>query len=395
MKKILVIIFIVSFFGCNKNETPHPDESGLYIKFFGGAFDDNGFSVVESGDGGFYLAGSTVVPDRPDTNVLVVKINANGNKEWEKTYNMGDEYNEVARDITIGQNGELVVAGYKENGQGVYDFLLLNINMNDPADYEVILFGDPLIDEKAYNIIPSSDGAYIVYGAKASGTVSDPTSDMYLLKTNLTDTVWNRQIGVANKQDEIGTLHFTNTNQLIWCGTVQRNDGTDMRMVLADEFGNLMWDYGFDDNDGMNQYGYDLNVLTDGYILAGSRSKTIGSSAKEIYLVQTDINGTKSGSISLSEASSQEAYSMVLDGSGNFVFTGYVLSDNGDKQVYIAKIDAAGSILKSQKFGGAGDDIGKKIIKTVDGYMIIGTVFAGNNTMVGVYKVNEELELVE
>lgn len=399
MNKLFCFLFCSALLiSCNKNETPKPDESGQYVKFFGGAFDDQGFSVASAPDGGYYLVGSTSALARPDTNILVVKINSNGNRVWERTYNLGTDYDEVGRDVLVASDGTIIVAGYKENVEGLADFLLLAINKDNPDDIDEYVFGDPLVDERAYNIVPTFDGAYVVYGTTSPDRVS-ANVDMYLLKTHLSDTIWYRKIGIANNNERVGTLKVNGNDQLLWSGTVQRlNGNTDMRLVLSDAFGNLLWDYGFDELDNLNQNGYSMDVLSDGYIIAGSTSR-VGSGIKDIFLVRTNSVGREHGvskhKIILSGSYSQEALSIIANSDTEFVIAGYVVNDQNNKDIYVAKVNANGSIVSSKTFGGPNDDEGNKILKTNDGYLIIGTIGAENNKMMAVYKMNEKLELVK
>jgi hypothetical protein len=394
MNKLIVLSLLsILAFACNRNEQPKPDKSGLFVKFFGAAFDDYGFSEAKADDGGYYLVGSTLVANRQDTNILVVKIDQYGNKVWERTYNLNDDFDEIARDVVVDGFGNIVVAGYKRKKlNGPADFLTLTIDKNNPDLITPYIYGDSLNDEKAYNMVKTPDGAYIIYGSNTPNNTG--TCDMTLLKTHLNDTVWTRKIGVLSEKDDIGSLQITASGQLVWCGTVFRTF-SDMRIVYADDFGNLMWDYGFDDTDQENEYGYDMAILSDGYIIAGGKSRA--NNIRDIYLVRTGMNGLKStthkNEMIISGTSSQEAYSILALNDNQYVITGYTTTDKGDKNIYIAKVDEGGNILTSASFGGAGNDEGKKVLKTDDGFIIIGTVDAGNNTMMAVYKVNDKLEL--
>jgi hypothetical protein len=394
MNKLLLFSFLsLLVFACNKNEHPKPDKSGLFVKFFGAAFDDHGFSEAKADDGGYFLVGSTLVANRPDTNVLVVKIDQYGNKVWERTYTFNDNYDEIARDVVVDGFGNLVVAGYKRGANGHADFLILTIDKNNPDLITKYTYGDSLVDEKAFNLVRTPDGAFIIYGSNTDNV--NHTTDMSLLKTHLNDTVWTRKIGVLSESDETGSLQITPSGNLVWCGTIYRTN-SDMRLVLSDDHGNLMWDYRFDDTNTGNEFGYDMALLSDGYMVAGGKSR---GNLKDIYLIRTGMDGLKSSihknEIIIPGTISQEAYSIVAVDDHQFVITGYALSEKGDRDILISKIDEFGNVQISKTYGGPGEDEGKKILKTVDGYMVIGTVEAGNNTMMAVYKVNEQLELMK
>jgi len=402
MNRIITIFFLSAvLFSCNKNDTPKPDHSGLYVKFFGGTFDDNGFSAAASNDGGFYLAGSTVQPNRADTNILVVKINGDGNKVWERKYTFGDNDHEVAKDLLVDGHGDIYIAGYKRKASdGHSDFLLMKINKDNPDDVQSTIFGTPGNDECAYNLVQDLDGSYILYGSVVSKDASNSlTSDMYLLKTHFSDTVWVRQFGAFSLNDQIGSLKINNKGQLLFCGTAFRNSDCNMRLVNSDNYGNLMWDYGFDANNNNNEYGYDMAIVQGGYILVGSKVR-FGTTLKDIYVVRTDEDGFKiqddnRNQYVIAGSGSQEAYSIKTIDNNTFVITGYTITDKGDKDIYVAKVDINGNVIKSNKFGGDRNDVGNKILKTDDGgFLIVGTVEVANNTMMATYKINEKLELI-
>jgi hypothetical protein len=404
MNRIITIFFLsVVLLSCNKNDTPKPDNSGLYVKFFGGTFDDNGFSAAPSNDGGFYLAGSTVQPNRPDTNILVIKIDRNGNKVWERKYTFGDIDHEVARDLLVDGHGDICIAGYKRSAtDGHSDFLLMKVSKDNPDNVQSSLFGKPANDECALNLVQqvvNTDTSFILYGSVVSRDGSNSlTTDMYLLKTHFKDTIWVRQFGALSLNDQIGSIKVTK-DQLLFCGTAFRTVDCNLRLVNSDSYGNLMWDYGFDANNSNNEYGYDMEIVPQGYILVGSKVRS-GTTIKDIFVVRTDNDGIKTQDGNKNEfviagTGTQEAYSIKSIDNNTFVITGYTTTQKGDKDIYVAKVDINGNVIKSNTFGGDKNDVGNKILKTEDGgFLIVGTVEVANNTMMAVYKVNDKLELI-
>ena len=62
------------------------EESAIWMKTYGGSNNDDCFSVLESNDGGYILAGDTASFGAGETDVWLIKTDVNGNMEWNKTY---------------------------------------------------------------------------------------------------------------------------------------------------------------------------------------------------------------------------------------------------------------------------------------------------------------------
>src|SRR5690606_24279487 len=135
--------------------------------------------------GGFYVSGSTYRANQPgaDTNIFVVKADRNGNTVWTRYYNLGDSYDEIARDMIIDRDGNIVITGYKHTKNKTTDILIFKLANGNPVDTSFVTYGDTAVDERGYNIVQSSDGNYLVYGSADTKTA---LLDMYLLKTDLT-----------------------------------------------------------------------------------------------------------------------------------------------------------------------------------------------------------------
>jgi len=384
--------------GCNKNENVKPDTSGMFVKFYGGSYDDYGYSVAEAQDGSFYVAGSTYRGNQggADTNIFVVKADRNGNAIWTRYYNLGDGYDEIARDMIIDKDGNIVIAGYKRTKNKTTDVLIFKLKNGNPVDTSFITYGDTAVDEKGYNIVQSSDGNYIVYGSTDTKAAA---LDMYLMKTDLTTAIWKRQMGTLDRNDLIGSFDIVDDKRLVWCGTTFRNEEYNMAVTTADDYGNFLWNLTYVPHNGIDEYGRCMVKTPGGYVVAGSKNRAIDpASIKDIYIVKTDINGISGANdkFVVPGTYSSEANSIVALGNGVYGITGYTRTAAGDKNIYVAKVTEEGKVLASAEFGGAGDDEGKHIIYTKDGgFLVIGTIYAVNNSMMAAYKMSSDLKLVK
>jgi hypothetical protein len=70
---------------------------------------DEGNTLIGTRDGGFALAGTTLSNESKEKNILLIKLDATGNKQWIKTFGgTGDEIPETIREA---DNGDLVICG--------------------------------------------------------------------------------------------------------------------------------------------------------------------------------------------------------------------------------------------------------------------------------------------
>ena len=97
----------------------------IWTKTFGFNGQENGFSVLQTNDGGYLVAGNT--DSIPTSSILLVKTNSLGIVSWSKILGIPNSDN-VARCIMKKSSGYLVGGFTNGAGSGGYDIFLLRIN---------------------------------------------------------------------------------------------------------------------------------------------------------------------------------------------------------------------------------------------------------------------------
>jgi len=111
------------------------DENGnkKWDKTFGGSYKDEANSIIQTTDGGYAIAGYTKSEGKVEKDFWIIKLDENGNKKWDKTF--GGSYNDEANSIIQTTDGGYAVAGYTNSkGAGNSDFCVikfLNNNINE------------------------------------------------------------------------------------------------------------------------------------------------------------------------------------------------------------------------------------------------------------------------
>lgn len=147
-------------------------------KTFGGAGDDRGYSVQQTSDGGYIIAGSADESFVEGIQAYLIKTNANGRMQWQKT--IGSEDYESARSVQQTSDGGYIIAGpfctHYETGYQVY---VAKTNANGKLQWQKTLGGEGY--EEGASVQQTSDGGYVIVGSTDS---FGKGSQVYLIKLN-------------------------------------------------------------------------------------------------------------------------------------------------------------------------------------------------------------------
>lgn len=362
MRKLTIAI-IAAFIFCDLNAQT------FFKKTLGGPNSDRGYSVRQTTDGGYIVAGTKEQGVASPTDVYLIKTDANGNEVWSKTFGgaEGDEVNAVQQT----SDGGYILVGWTGSFGAVYnDIYLLKTDANgDTVWTKVYRKGN---DSGGISVQQTIDGGYIIAGF----TDFNSHYDAYVIKTNAAgDTDWTKTFG-GSDDDFAHSVQQTNDGGYIIVGfsaSFSANGDDDIYLVKMDANGNISWTKtigGADDDDG-----YSVQQTTDGgYIIAGS-TQSFGAGEFDAYLVKTNANGDTLWTRTFGKESFDEGFFVQQTTDGGYILTGYVINNpltSGDFDVYLVKTDANGNATWTKTFDyGTADDYGYSVQQTLDGGFII------------------------
>jgi hypothetical protein len=122
-------------------------------------------SVDETADGHHVVVGETYTSDGNATALWVVKIDGSGNMLFQKSYG-GETWNDAGKVMATADGGALVAGYTQEFGAGRYDVWILKLDADGEVQWQKA-YGGP-DDELAYGVDLMDGGGYVVAGPTRS-----------------------------------------------------------------------------------------------------------------------------------------------------------------------------------------------------------------------------------
>jgi hypothetical protein len=338
-------------------------------KTFGGGGIDLGFSVQQTRDGGYIIVGYTTSYGAGREDVYLIKVDANGNIRWSKTFGGGG----IDLGFSVQQTsdgGYIIVGATTSYGAGSYDVYLIKVDANGNIRWNKTFGGRE--DDWGYSVQQTRDGGYIIVGGTKSYGAGG--YDVYLIKVDANGNIrWNKTFGGA--RDDWGySVQQTSDGGYIIVGatTSYGAGGYDVYLIKVDANGNMQWSKTF--GGGGSDLGYSVQQTSDGgYIIVGYTT-SYGAGGGDVYLIKVDANGNIRWNKTFGGKDSDWGHSVQQTRDGGYIIVGETMSYGaGGADVYLIKVDANGNIRWSKTFGGARDDRGYSVQQTSDGgYIIVG-----------------------
>jgi len=150
--------------------------SVLWDRTFGGSGEDLGFSVQQTNDDGYIIAGYTSFTN--GKKAWIIKIDSQGNKQLDMATGRADS---EAASIGLTKDGGYIIAGYTpSSGSGKEDVWLIKTNSKLHWDW-LKTFGGPSRD-LGLSVQETEDGGYIIAGLTESFGAGK--GDVWLIKTD-------------------------------------------------------------------------------------------------------------------------------------------------------------------------------------------------------------------
>jgi Bacterial Ig domain/Ig-like domain CHU_C associated len=198
-------------------------------KSFGDSGKDEPFSIFQTTDGGYIVAGGSdsnggeVTGNHGNYDFWIVKLSSVGNIQWQKSF--GGTNIDIARQILqTSDSGYIVVGDIKSNNgdvignHGLIDYWVIKLTNAGNIEWQKTLGGSH--DDEPVSILPTSNGGYIVAGGSWSDdgdvTGNHNSYDFWIVKLSSTGNIqWQKSLGGTNYDFAYSIIQSTEKGYLI------------------------------------------------------------------------------------------------------------------------------------------------------------------------------------
>ncbi|GHC42627.1 hypothetical protein [Ulvibacter litoralis] len=438
MKKIYILLFVfctvIFTQSCSSSDTGEPieetndddvdptdDEIPIpesWQKTIGGSGEDALFPSIKTSDNGYLIGGtsdSNISGDKEENtkgmgDYWVVKLDASGVIEWQKTIGGSDQDFLYAIKETL--DGGYILGGFSvsnlsgdktENSNGGRDYWVVKLTNNGIIEWQNTIGGSD--SDILSSIVVSNDGGFLLSGFSSSNISGDKTensrgrSDYWIVKIDSSGNVeWDKTIGGSSIDSGSAAISTNDGGYIIGgnSGSGISGDKTEAGLGLFDYWivkinsqGDIIWQktIGGANDDILNTI---CKTSDNGFILGGHSASDISETKSENAIGITDywilklnnsgviewdntIGGSQSDELwSVSETIDQ---GFIIGGNSNSNISGDKTENSkGGLDYWVLKLTASGNIDWQNTIGGENEELLRSIIEISEGdYFLAGT----------------------
>lgn len=420
MKRVSYFLLVILGVSCSEDSSkiegndpiPSTLQNVVWTKNFGGSGDDSARSIIQTNDGGFAILGmsNSTDGDLSFKNLAVndywlVKLDMDGNLEWQKTY--GGSKDDQGQQVIQTSDGGYAITGYAmsddgdgSNNEGFHDNWILRLDVAGNILWEKS-FGFSGHDH-SYDLVETVDGGFFFSGfLDVTSSNGEGSTDKGRLTAHGVGEFWGTKIdGDGNLQ---WRKFFGGTNNDRSFGVVNAHDGGyilvgssesddfdigdpkgsyDFWAVKINKNGAFVWESSFGGT-GIDQ-AQDIVATTDGgYVIAGNTFSedtqvTKNNGQSDVWLIKIDDNGQLLWEKSFGGAGFDAAHSVRATMDGGFLvcgnsksFDGDLAENFGENDIWVFKTDASGKLEWEKSLGGSNLDFGYDALETATGNVVL------------------------
>ncbi len=332
--------------------------------------------ALQTADGGLIIGLSAKPSGSPTDqllrNMAVIKIDSSGGKVWEKTF--GGEKDDYITSMEMTGNGGCLVAGSSNSfsSKGDYDLYLVRLNASGEKIWEHTYGGEN--DDAGQLVRIGDDGGYFIAGntfSKTSGSVED----VHIVKTDADgNKVWEKTFG-GKGADTIVAAQRTSDGGLVMAGTTGSFPGWEsIYLIKVDASGNNSWEKTFGRDGDFHDYGISVRETTDGGFIILGDSSPFGR-GRSVLLIKTDAFGNKIWESTFQDRDYVWGSGVELSGEGYIIAGGE--HDQDSPVIYVIKTDSKGDVLWKKTLGKGIIEPFVDLLPTRDGGCLVAGVSHG------------------
>ena len=409
-------------FGCSA-AFAQPAPAIEWQRALGGTLNDDGFSLEQTSDGGYIVAGQcfsnngNVTGQHGGIDFWVVKLGSDGSLQWQKA--LGGAGYDNARCIHQTSDQGYIVAGGTESNDGDVsgnhgsdDCWVVKLDPSGSIQWQRCFGGSN--QDAAAAILQTLDDGYIIAGETRSndGDVSGNHGfdDVWVLRLDAGGSlIWQRTYGGSSDEFAHAMVEAGDGGYVI-AGASNSNDGqvtgnhgggNDYWLLKVNGSGQLQWQKtcggsGFDRAETVVRTS-DGSFVAAGYCTSNDGDVTGAHGGVDCWVVCLDSSGTIQWQNSLGSSGNDSGESIIAATNGDLVVAGVagindgdVTATHGGGDAWVVRLSGTGTLRWEKSFGGTGGEDATDIVPTTDGgYAFTGSTSSNNGDVLGNHGGND------
>jgi hypothetical protein len=171
----------------------------------------HGNAITIDHESNIYVTGYCNTVD--SSNIIIVKYNSSGDRQWETSYNGQGNGEDKAFGIVVDDLDNVYVTGYETNTSMNTDCVTLKYNSSGILQFNSFYNGSGNVTDKAFGIVVDADGCPIITGSTFNGSNLDFVTIKYST-TGVQQWVSIYDYKLAPGNDEAKTIGYLNIDSL-------------------------------------------------------------------------------------------------------------------------------------------------------------------------------------
>jgi hypothetical protein len=325
------------------------DGAVAWNKHYGGEGNESGFNVIGTLDGGYAVVGATTSYGAGQEDMWLIKTDSEGNMLWNQTY--GGVYDDEGWMLIQTSDGGYLIVGITCPVDGIADGWLLKVDSTGTLQWQKTYGGAG--DDGIYGITPTSEGGYIMAGFTNSTGAGD--YDAWLIKVDSTGTQqWTKAYGGTDLDVAYQAFETSETDYVVDGTTSSFGAGKrDIWLFMTDAMGGMMWNYTYGGPESDSGW---YGVKTpDGYALGGYTYSYGTNGNAAAWLVKVDKNGMTMWNQTYGSGKDYYGWAVTQTADNGFAISGQIESADGEtSEAFLVITDAKGNaaIQNTSNIGG-------------------------------------------
>jgi len=296
---------------------------------------------------GVFVIGSAYDFGFPNVDMHLFKLGKNGLPEWEKFY--GTQYQDMGFDVIRTSDGGFAMIGYSNTQLDGGDFFFVKADSNGEMQWEK-LFGPKYVDY-GFSLLENKEGDYMLAGTEngfynpTQTDFSTHDADILLIKTdNSGELKWYKTFG-GNGHDWAKDIILAPEGGYFVCGSTQSygSGSFDVFLMKVDESGNEEWMKTFGGPEF--EYGESVQISEDNMLyMIGTSASYSGNLKPDQFLIKTNLDGDIIWTKTFGGLGSDYGTDLICTPDSGCMYTGWTdQGSHGRSDIVLCKVSKDGN----------------------------------------------------